>query len=226
MEATWHDGAEAPRAGWSEAVASFLGGGFRVTVPLLPEALAFARDQARHTLDVLGIGWDEAPWTAIAPWTGAVEISGGASYDAQRRAFGPPWTHARSVPLPATTAAEAGAVDLPWAWSSDSALAGLPLISALEEAAAARHLKRGTVGLWWNHRDELCTSTAGPLLLRAEDGWVHPDERAAAVPSWAWAAEAAARGSRPVRVDRDLLGRAREVLAVSPLGVRASLVPG
>ena len=113
--------------------------------------------------------------------------------------------------------AEGIAVDLPWWWSSNGPLAGLPTISGLEATLASRHLAPGQVGLWWNHRDELCTSTAGPLLLRLDDRWVHPDDTAGAVPSWAWAEEATVRLSRPVRVTRDVLAAATEVLAVSPL---------
>lgn len=221
---------------WERAAADLLGCGYRVVVPE-PAALPFARAQAREVLARCGIDWDDAPWSspasspASSPSSspssslslarslagGPVEVAGGAPYDVGSRRFGPVLT--RIVPLTRQdpAAAVSAAVDLPWWWSSDGPLAGLPTISGLEAAAAARQLDPGTAGLWWNHRDELCTSTAGPLLLRLDDGWVHPDDAAGAVPSWAWAAEAAARGSRPARVDRSLLGRAVEVVAVSPL---------
>lgn len=191
--------------------AGFLGCGYRVVVPE-PAALPFAEQQARAVLDRCGIAW--APWPDFGE--GPVEVSGGAPYDAGRRAFGP--TQTRVVPwVSGPVAPSANAVDLPWWWSSDGPLAGLPTISGLEEAAAARHLADGEVGLWWSHRAELCTSTAGPLLLRLDDGWVHPDDSAGAVPSWAWEHEAGTRDARPARIDRSLLRSARELLAVSPL---------
>ncbi|SDD81809.1 hypothetical protein [Nocardioides lianchengensis] len=197
---------------------TFLGCGYRVVVPV-PGAAGYAEEQARQVLDRFGIPW--SPWPALPG--GPVEVTGGASYDAGRRAFGP--TVVDVTPLdPAPASGPLRAVDLPWWWSSDGPLAGLPDISALEATVAERHLGPGTVGLWWNHRDELCTSTAGPLLLRLADGWVHPDDAAGAVPSWAWAQEAAARAARPVRVDRALLAAAAEVLAVSPRGESAEVV--
>lgn len=220
----WHDGAEVAEADWAAAAASFLGGGYRVVVPVVPDAVAFAREQARRTFDVLGIGWDEAPWAA-APGSVPVEISGGASYDAVRRGYGAPWTRVAPMPLPTTSTRDAGAVDLPWAWSSDSPLAGLPTISTLEASLAARHLADvgAEVGLWWNHRDELCTSTAGPLLVELADGWARPDPRAGAVPNRAWAQAAASRDARPTPITRPLLRTARSVLAVDPLGTLTTL---
>ena len=201
-------------ADWAAAAAGFLGCGYRVVVPE-PAALPYARGQARAVLERCGVGWDEAPWRTLP--RGPVEVAGGATYDVGRRESGPVLTRVTPLTAPAPAPA-ARAVDLPWWWSSDGPLAGLPTISGLEAAVAERHLAPGTVGLWWNHRDELCTSTAGPLLLRLVDGWVHPDEAAGAVASWAWAQEAGARSARPARVDRRMLASALEVLAVPPLG--------
>lgn len=201
--------------------ADFLGCGYRVVVPS-PAALGFAQDQAQRVLALLGIGW--TPWPALP--SGPVEVTGGASYDAGRRAFGPTRTEVTPLAAPAPTAGPLAAVDLPWWWSSDGPLAGLPDISVLEATVAARHLPPGAVGLWWNHRDELCTSTAGPLLLRLAEGWVHPDAAAGAVPSWAWTLAAAERSAVPARVDRELLRRATAVLAVPPLGDVVRIEPG
>lgn len=198
--------------------AGFLGCGYRVVVPV-PAAQEYAEAQAREVLSRCGIAW--VAWPELGPLP--VEVAGGASYDVGRRAFGP--TETRVTPLPPTTpAAEAVAVDLPWWWSSDGPLAGLPTISGLEATLAARHLEVGTVGLWWNHRDELCTSTAGPLLLCLDDGWWHPDDTAGAVASWAWAEEARAREARPATITRDLLATARDMLAVSPGRALARLI--
>lgn len=220
----WHDGAEVAEADWAAAAASFLGGGYRVVVPVVPDAVAFAREQARRTFDVLGIGWDEAPWAAV-PGSVPVEISGGASYDAVRRGYGAPWTRVAPLQMPASSTRDAVAVDLPWDWSSDSPLAGLPTISALEATLAARHLADvgADAGLWWNHRDELCTSTAGPLLVELADGWVQPDPSAGAVPSWTGERAAVSRGARPTPITRPLLRSARSVLAVDPLGTISTL---
>jgi hypothetical protein len=220
----WYDGAEVAEADWTVAAASFLGGGYRVVVPVLREAVAFAREQAGRTFDVLGIGWDEVPW-GLLPGSGAVEISGGASYDAVRRGYGAPWTRVAPMPLPGAATRDAEAVDLPWDWSSESPLAGLPTISTLEATLAARHLTEVgvEVGLWWNHRGELCTSTAGPLLVELADGWVTPDPGAGAVPSWAWERAAASRSARPFPITRPLLRTARSVLAVDPLGTTTTL---
>lgn len=222
MSVIWHDGAPAPSADWPSVAASFLGSGYRVVTPLLPDPLAAARAQARSVLDRLGIDWDDAPWEQLGG-TEAVEVTGGASYDAARRAFGPAWTRVTPLPLPTAPTASAAAADLPWTWPSDGPLAGLPTISGLAEDAASRHLPPGTVGLWWNHRDELCTTTAGPLLLRLDEGWVHPDAGAGAVGSWAHARVCSQVDTRPVAVTRAVLARAHDVVAVDPLGVWTTL---
>lgn len=189
--------------------ADFLGCGYRVVVPV-PAAAPYAEAQAREVLARCGIAWSD--WPALGPLP--VEVTGGAPYDVGRRAFGP--TQVRVTPLaPATSVADAVAVDLPWWWSSDGPLAGLPTVSGLEATLASRVLEPGQVGLWWNHRDELCTSTAGPLLLRLDDGWVHPDDTAGAAPSWAWAEEARRLDARPTRVDRSTWAAARRRVAIS-----------
>lgn len=202
--------------------AAFLGCGYRVAVPV-PEAADFARTQAQEVLDRLGI--DRAPWPALPG--GPVEVAGGAAYDAARRSFGP--VTVRVGPLRARPPTTLVAVDLPWTWPSDGPLAGLPTISGLASAVAERSLAPGTAGLWWNHRDELCTSTTGPLLLRLGDRWVRPDDAAGAVPSWASVRASEERSARPVVVTREMLARADEVVAVPPLvsgGVRPRDVVG
>lgn len=198
--------------------AGFLGCGYRVVVPV-PAARAYAEAQAREVLSRCGIAW--ADWPDLG--SGPVEVAGGASYDVGRRAFGPTATRVTPLP-PVDPPTEAVAVDLPWWWSSAGPLAGLPTISGLEATLAARHLEVGSVGLWWNHRDELCTSTGGPLLLRLDDGWVHPDDTAGAVPSWAWAEEVRARAARPATTTRDVLATAAVVLVVAPTGTTTSLI--
>jgi branched-subunit amino acid aminotransferase/4-amino-4-deoxychorismate lyase len=211
--------------GWDRAAATFLGGGYRVLLPRLPAAIGFARDQARQVTDRLGIAWDEAPWDAL-PAGDAVEVSGGAAYDPRTRAYGELRTRAVPVPLPAPPDAPVAATDLPWTWPSDGPLAGLPTLTGLAEDVAARHLEAdgAVVGLWWNHRDELCTSTSGPLLLRLDDGWVRPPDGAGAVPSWAFVRAAEQVGARPGTITREVLARARDVAAVSPLGVWSALL--
>lgn len=189
--------------------ADFLGCGYRVAVPS-PEAADFARAQARAVLDRLGIDW--APWPALP--SGPVEVAGGAAYDAARRSFGP--VTVRVHPFDTRPPTTLVAVDLPWTWPSDGPLAGLPTISGLAGTVAERSLAPGTAGLWWNHRGELCTSTAGPLLLRLGDRWVRPDDAAGAVPSWASVRAAEERSARQVVVTREVLARADEVLAVTP----------
>ncbi|WP_244930266.1 hypothetical protein [Nocardioides sp. W7] len=224
---SWCDSVEVAEADWAAAATSFLGGGYRVVLPVVPDAVAFERDQARRTFDVLGIRWDEVPWTALEPGSvgATVEVSGGAPYDAGRRGYGAPWTRVTPLPSPAATSAVADAIDLPWAWSSESALAGLPTISSLEASLAARHLAEAgsAVGLWWNHRDELCTSTAGPLLVELSGGWVRPAPGAGAVMSWASEQAAAEHDARPATITRELLRSARSLLAVDPLGTTTTL---
>lgn len=214
---------------WDREAASFLGGGYRVLAPMLPEAIRHARDQARRVTDRLGIAWDDAPWRSL-PAADAVEVSGGAAYDPRARAYGVLRTHVVGRPLlPAPDPAPAVTVDLPWTWPSAGPLAGLPTLDGLAEHVADRHLAAhgATAGLWWDHRDRLCTSTRGPLLLRLDDGWARPDDAAAAVPSWAYDRASARVGARPTDVTRELLAHAHDVVAVSPLGTWTALArPG
>jgi hypothetical protein len=219
---SWHDGAPVDDDAFDAAAASFLGGGYRVTLPVHPGPFAHAREQARTVLDRLGIVWDEAPWASLGD-SDAAEVRGGAAYDVGRRAYGPAWTRVTPLELPSVTTTEAPAVDLPFTWPSDGPLAGLPTISGLDDRLARRQLPDGVVGLWWNHRDELCSSTAGPLLLRLPDGWVRPDDAAAAVPSWCYQRAAERLAAIPVRVTREVLGSAGTLAAVDPLGVWTTL---
>lgn len=215
----WCDGRTVPlgHAEWSRTAASFLGSGFRVRFPAGAAAAAHARRQVDAVADLLGTPVDPAPWAELdsAP---AYEVAGGWERRLDR-GWGPAWTAVQALALPPATTADAEAIDLPWAWSSASPTAGLPMISAIESDLARDHA-RGRVGLWWDHRDRLCSTTAGPPLVQAEDGeWLTPDASSGAVRSWAYDEAARRLDARPAALTREVVATARTVLAVSDLGV-------
>ncbi len=127
-----------------------------------------------------GSGGTRSPWAGV-PGSGAVEVSGGASYDAVRRGTARPGRGSRRCRCPRRRRGTPPPSTCPGTGRPTSPLAGPPTISTPEATLAARHLTEvgAEVGLWWNHRGELCTSTAGPLLVELADGWVKPDPRAA-----------------------------------------------
>ncbi|MGZ6753226.1 MAG: hypothetical protein ACXVEJ_07140 [Nocardioides sp.] len=186
---TWHDGTPVATddADWAALAPTFLGCGFRLTVPLVPGTdapVAFAHDAAARVAAVLGAALDEAPWAHVRGLRGpgCVEVVGGWAYGLDRR-LGAPWTRVGPV-APARPDRAAYAVSLGWALGSGSPTAGLPMLSGLEDDRARAALEPGTVGLWWDVAGELATSTAGPLLLCAGDGWLVPHPRSGGVPSW------------------------------------------
>ncbi|UMG92077.1 hypothetical protein [Nocardioides sp. TF02-7] len=224
---TWRGGdpVATSAAEWDRRAAGFLGCGFRVVVPTGPPggpAYRFARAQAERVARRLGLELDPVAWAELANRDGGAVVEGGWEYW-PGRPFGPPWTCAAR--LDAATAPEppvaVAAVSLPWRWGSTGALAGLPTISRLEAARAERHVAgRGAgLGLWFDHRGRLCTTTAGPVVVLAADGrWVRPPEEAGAVTSWTYDEVAAAVAAAPAGLGRAALADARLVCAVGELG--------
>lgn len=211
---------------WSDLVTGFLGSGFRVRFPHVARAVEHARRQVDAIATLLGTPVDGVPWAALGG-AAAYEVAGGWAYGLDR-VWGPPWTAV--TPLEPGRAVEGerarAAVDLPWAWSSRAVTAGLPMISTLEDHLARRHAG-DRVGLWWDHRDLLCSTTAGPPLVQLDDGsWRAPDPASGAVRSWAYDEAARDRAARPAELGRELVAAARAVVAVSDLGVETRLTGG
>lgn len=207
---------------WAGIAAGFLGSGFRLRLPGHAAAIAHARGRVDAVATLLGTQVDPAPWDDLgeAP---AYELVGGWEYRLDRT-WGPAWTAVSALPLPSVLGRDAEAVSLPWTWSSASPTAGLPMISSMEEDLALAHAG-DRVGLWWDHRDLLCSTTAGPPLVETADGgWLTPDEASGAVRSWAYDEAARRLSARPATLGRDLVAAARAVVAVSDLGVSTRLV--
>lgn len=222
---TWVDGVEHPltEAEWAERLLTCLGCAFRVTVPAGREddaAWWWARDRARQVADRFGAHFDEEPWREPGD-----QRLGWEAYGL--------WEHRFRAPLGAATTRVAAlpplgddaertarAVVLPFPYGSRAALAGLSVPLPHEEHLAARHVasRDADVGLWVDHTGELCTSTAGPLLLHTSDGaWLHPRPESGAVPTWSWQALVTARGSHPTLFRPADLATAR-AWAVGPTG--------
>lgn len=229
---TWRDGTATTLSeeAWEAVAAGFLGCGFRVTVPVrrgAGDALAQARELAGRVAGRLGVGIDPAAWDGLArtlvedgpeDWQGVV-VLGGWGYGIGRD-FGPAWTRAvAGLPMPREVRT-VETVTLPWRWSSRSPTAGLPMISALEEARASEHLdERGAgAGLWTDAADRVVTGTAGPLLVERDGRWVFPDPATGVVPQWLHSCMAAALGAEPGRVAEPDLRAGRVACMVSPLG--------
>ena len=223
----WHAGerVDVSDREWSATVASFLGSGYRVRFPRLAHGvpLQHARLQADRVAGLLGTQVDPEPWlwAARRPANGAgVEVVGGWPYGLDRR-FGAPWTRVTVLGPARPEARRTRGLTLPWAYASDSPTAGLPMISSLEAGIAERVVaERGAgVGLWWNHRDELCATTAGaPLVCDAHGTWLFPAPSSGLVTSWAATALAQPLGATPAVVTRDTLLGSRAVGAVGDLG--------
>lgn len=208
----WRDGepADVTHEDWARTVPTFLGSGFRVRFPASPD---HARTQAEAVAALFGTAFDQAPWEGL---TGPHEVAGGWVYGLDR-AWGPAWTAVRAVEIPED--GEREAIDLPWLWSSASPTARLPMISTLEADLAREHAG-DRVGLWWDHRDLLCSTTAGPPLVEVDGAWHTPTD--GFVTSGAYDDAARRLGATPQPLTRDLVASGT-LLAVSDLGVETRL---
>ena len=99
---------------------------------------------------------------------------------------------------------------------------GLPHRGAADDlpprARPGRGALDGATGLWWNHRDELCTTTAGPPLLHLDGTWAFPDDSSGLVTSWVFHSLAERLGASPVRLTRGHLEGSGLACAVSDVG--------
>lgn len=224
---TWVDGVEEPvsDSAWDERRLTSLGCAYRVVVPAGHgvEAWWWARDRAREVASRFGATFDDEPWSSPGDTHSGWEVHG--VWEHRFRApLGSATTRVRPLPAPTALPRTVRAVRLPFPYGSRSALAGLPVPQPSLDAAA-RQLT-GTVGLWFDHDDELCTTTAGPVALRTADGWLHPRPESGTVPTWAWERFVTDRGSRPAKLGpADLTGADVTAYAVSETGTVTELAP-
>lgn len=222
MSRTWVDGLETvlTEAEWARRAAAFLGCGFRVVVPSGPvrrDALAATRGQAVSIAALFDASFDEAPWEAADASDDPVEIMGGWRHQFRGPA-GAQTTVLTRVPAPPQRWRRASGVRLPWAVNPHSPLAGLPMVSGLEEAQALRTLEPDSVGLWWSTAGRLTSSTAGPLLLRVGGGWVCPPPGGGEVAHHVWNRLTELLAARPLLVDDEVLAAAEALYAIDSQG--------
>lgn len=221
---TWHDGQlrDLTLEQWSQTVTQFLGCGFRVRVPASTsgsDPLNYARGAALRVADAFAQPLDQIAWDAIATLKGSFVVEGGWEYW-PGEAMGAPWTRVAAGGRTHSEARIVQAVRLPWAWSSDGATAKLPMISTIEAGQAERHLRTvgAGMGLWFNHRDELCMSTSGPVLVQTgKRSWTFPGRQAGLVSNWAFFEIANRLGALPATITSTELAESRAVCAVSDL---------
>ena len=228
---TWVDGVEqhVTDADWAQRQLTCLGCAYRVVIPADSDnspAWQWARDRALQVAGRFGATFDEVPWLTPGDPGHAWEVH--CVWEHRFRApLGAATTRVRPLAPPVVLERTARAVPLPFPYGSRSVLAGLSVPHPALEAAAARHLSdvEVEVGLWVDHDGEVCTSTAGPLLVRTPDGWTHPRPESGAVPTWTWQQYVIERGSRPARLAAsDLTGPDCTTYAISDTGVVTALV--
>lgn len=227
MPRTWVNGVETvlTESEWARRAAAFLGCGFRVVVPSGPvrtDALADARRQAFRIAELFDATFDEAPWQAAASCEDPVEVAGGWRHQF-RGPSGASTTRVSPLSGPTPPFRRLRCTRLPWALDAHSPLAGLPMVSGFEESRALTALGTETAGLWWNTDDHLVSSTAGPLLLRADGTWLVPSLESGTVPHLLWSRAAELLGARALPVDDEILATAESLHAIDPLGNVAAL---
>lgn len=207
---TWHGGRELRSSSveWAATVSKFMGCGFRVGVPsaaIRSGPVGYAQESAERVADALSTSLDEAAWDDVARTRPPFVVEGGWEYRADG-SFGPPWTRVAPGGVTHVAGGTVRSSRLPWTWNSESATAGLSTISTMEADRAERHLKEvgAELGLWFNHREELCMSTAGPLLVKTGmRSWAIPDGGAGLVCNWAFSGVVSllAPVRRPITLD-------------------------
>lgn len=232
MDLVWIDGLRqtVDEATWGDAAARFLGLGYRTRLPVVDDMAGpvnFHRGLAQKVASTLSGPFDPTPWAfieagnftvgsaleVVAGWPSAGPFPGDMSSHS--------WTAVASVAPAAHDATHGEGVSLPWTYNSDSPLAGLPTLSALDEHQAARHLRavRATVGLWWNGSAHLVSSTTGvPLVHVGGRAWVYPDRSAGIVSSWAFFQIATAVSALPAAITADMLETSKVIAFVSETG--------
>lgn len=210
---TWRDGTlvDVDEDEWARMAGTFLGVGFRLSVPPAAAAVAHAAGQARAVAAVFDAALDEVPWAEL-PLDAPVEVVGGWQRSLSG-GLGPPCTRVSTVTVEAD--ATAPARTLPWRRDVSSPTVGLPMLSRLADHQAGRWLAAsgGGVGLWLDHDGLVVTTTAGLVLRHDGAAWQ------AVGPPRSWAAAELARrlGAVATGVHRDELAGAT-VCAVSDLG--------
>lgn len=222
MPRTWVDGLEVvlTEGEWARHAAAFLGCGFRVVIPSGPvrrEALDAARGQAVSIAALFDASFDEAPWEAAAASEHPVGIIGGWRHQFRGPA-GAQTTMLTSLAQPLQRWRRASGVHLPWALNAHSPLAGLPMVSGLEETQALRTLEPSSVGMWWNTDGQLTSSTAGPLLLPVGGRWHRPPLAGGTVPHFLWERTAERLGADDLAMDDEVVAAASSLCAIDPLG--------
>lgn len=220
---TWHDGVvvDSPLEEWSVTVAQFMGCGFRVRVPATDgsDAMNHARGSAQRVAEAFSQSLDPAAWDAIATLPGPYVVEGGWSYVPGRPVEGG-WTRVALGGRTHREARIARAARLPWAWSSGSPTASLPMMSTIEAGMAERHLRDAgqEVGLWFNTQDELCMSTVGPVLVQSgKRSWLFPDRNAGLISNWAFFEVATRLSARPAKITASEIDQALAICAISDL---------
>ncbi len=233
MNLVWVAGTRTPvtEGDWADTAATFLGAGYRMMLPIVPDRdgpVRFHRKLAQKVALTLGARFDPAPWQYLAtnavPVGAVVEVIGGwpsTGPPEARLDDSPPWTAiVELAPAPHDAAYRRG-VTLPWASNPHSPTTGLPMLSRLDEQQAGRYLRKvgATVGLWMNTTGNLSGSTAGvPLIPTGKRSWVFPDRSAGIVSNWVFWALADALSALPQSITADVLGSTGTVAAISGAG--------
>jgi hypothetical protein len=233
MELVWVDGIRQPleEDEWHQTAATFFGIGYRTTLPVVAnvaEPVNFHRNLAEKLATTLGRPFDRAPWEFIEagnlPTGAAVEVVGG--WPSPGVSFGEPagntpWSAIAQIAPAAHDATYGSGVSLPWTSNPISPLAGLPVLSRLEDEQASRHVRNAgaAVGLWWNDAEHLTGSTVGvPLVQTGKRSWIYPDLGAGIVSSWAFFNIANALSAMPDAITLEAVRSSKAVAFVSGTG--------
>ncbi|MGL5825978.1 MAG: hypothetical protein ACRCYU_14380 [Nocardioides sp.] len=236
IEHVWIDGLRTPveEDDWANAAASFMGRGYRTSFPLttdVAEPANFHRQMALRVANTFGLGLDEAPWDFVTngnlPPGSAIEIVSGWRPTRDSTASGDPtgpataWTAVARVESAPHDSLRADAVSLPWAYNSQSPLAGMPLLSRVEDDQARRHLREvgADLGLWWNADGQLADSTHGtPLVRVGQRSWAFPHRSASSPSSWIFFNIASLLGAIPTRLTSEALEASSAVVFIDSIG--------
>lgn len=165
----WSEGALRPIAAtdWAAVVASFLGAGFRIDLPVAKRHEAARHERARvDTLaDLLGTVLDSAVWEVVtqAHPEHPIEVQGGwpRSFEGEAE------VHVAVRPIRESLEKRTACV-LPHP-ASRGPTRGLPTISRLADEVALRGVT-AAVGIWSDPDGIVVTSTAGPVVAQHADG--------------------------------------------------------
>lgn len=239
-ELVWIDGVRTPTddATWAQAAAGFFGRGYRTSFPVtdeVPPALNFHRQMCERLATLLGQELDRAPWQFLEvegfARGAAVEVVGGWRNAGKDLTLEPSsatisWTAIGRLGDASHDATRGAGVTLPYVYNSQSRLAGLPVVSRLEDDQAARYVSGAgaDIGLWWTANGQLAASTQGaPLVQVGPHSWVFPERSAAMRSSWIFYNIASHLGSVPMRITEETLGECRTVAFIDSIGKVAVL---